>query len=201
MIDYIESYDNLISIDDCYSLINYFNSSTEIQKRGKVLFQGDKLINTLSKESTEISFDKKLREDIKWDSLLRPIYFGLKSAVDMYREKYSEDTDINYAGIDAISRWEMESTFNMQKFEPDQGFKIWHCESSHPSSSQRILTWMVYLNDVPDGGTHFLQQNKIMKAKVGRYVLWPPYWTHFHKSQVSKTTTKYILTGWYSFVS
>ena len=40
----------------------------------------------------------------------------------------------------------------------------------------------------------------IHEAKEGRLVIWPAYWTHFHKSQVSKTTTKYILTGWYRFV-
>ena len=59
---------------------------------------------------------------------------------------------------------------------------------------------MIYLNDVYDkGGTEFLLQDTVMEARKGRLVLWPPYWTHFHKSQVSPSETKYILTGWLDF--
>jgi hypothetical protein len=60
---------------------------------------------------------------------------------------------------------------------------------------------MFYLNSIKDqGGTHFDQHNKTLKAKEGRLVIWPAYWTHFHRGVVSKTETKYIATGWCSFV-
>ena len=58
---------------------------------------------------------------------------------------------------------------------------------------------MIYLNDVPDGGTQFIDQEKTLKAVEGRVVIWPAYWTHTHRSQVSHTQTKYIATGWYIF--
>ena len=58
---------------------------------------------------------------------------------------------------------------------------------------------MVYLNSVPDGGTMFMEQDSIIEAKEGRVVIWPAFWTHTHKSQISNTQKKYIATGWYTY--
>ena len=38
-----------------------------------------------------------------------------------------------------------------------------------------------------------------MDAGEGRLVIWPAYWTHFHRGIISETETKYIATGWYTF--
>ena len=69
------------------------------------------------------------------------------------------------------------------------------------NSSKRVLVWMLYLNTVTDlGGTEFDYQNFTCKAESGKMVIWPPYWTHFHKSQVSPSQVKYIMTGWFAYV-
>ena len=67
-------------------------------------------------------------------------------------------------------------------------------------SPHRVLVWMYYLNDVNNGGTRFTNFDIDIEAKEGRLVLWAPYWTHIHHGIVSSTKTKYIATGWYSFV-
>ena len=36
-------------------------------------------------------------------------------------------------------------------------------------------------------------------AKTGSTLIWPATWTHTHKGVISKTQTKYIITGWYSY--
>ena len=59
---------------------------------------------------------------------------------------------------------------------------------------------MFYLNTVKDGGTYFENYDLSLEAVEGRLVIWPAYWTHFHRGIVSKTETKYIATGWFSFV-
>ena len=38
-------------------------------------------------------------------------------------------------------------------------------------------------------------------TKVGKILCWPCDWTHTHRGIVSPTETKYILTGWFSFVN
>ena len=58
---------------------------------------------------------------------------------------------------------------------------------------------MLYLNTEPDGGTYFDNFELEMDAVEGRLVIWPAYWTHFHRGIISETETKYIATGWYTF--
>ena len=58
---------------------------------------------------------------------------------------------------------------------------------------------MTYLNDVEDGGTEFKYQNLTTPAKKGLTLIWPVYWTHTHRGQISNTKTKYITTGWFDF--
>ena len=64
----------------------------------------------------------------------------------------------------------------------------------------RMLVWMIYLNTVTDaGGTYFSNHKKTTDAVEGRVVIWPAFWTHFHKGIPSLTQVKYIATGWYNF--
>ena len=67
-------------------------------------------------------------------------------------------------------------------------------------TANRILAWMFYLNTVTDGGgTYWDNYDLTMNAVKGRLVIWPAYFTHFHKGIVSKTETKYIATGWFQY--
>ena len=66
---------------------------------------------------------------------------------------------------------------------------------------KRVLAWMFYLNTVTDdGGTYFDNYDLTLNAVEGRCVIWPAYWTHMHRGIVSKTESKYIVTGWFSFI-
>ena len=87
----------------------------------------------------------------------------------------------------------------IQKYEPNQGFKTWHCERSSIRQQTRCLAFMTYLNDVPDGGTEFMYQKLTSPAKKGLTMIWPSDWTHVHKGQISKQHTKYIITGWLNY--
>ena len=71
---------------------------------------------------------------------------------------------------------------------------------SEPEISQRVLAWMIYLNNVTDGGyTEFPDQRKKFQPRVGDILIWPAYFTHPHRGIVSNTQTKYIATGWFNF--
>jgi hypothetical protein len=94
------------------------------------------------------------------------------------------------------------SDIKMQKTSPGGGYHIWHYENAAPSHAQRELTWMIYLNDVPEGEgeTEFLYQRKRYQPKTGTVVIFPAGMTHVHKGNTVLTTDKYILTGWYNKV-
>lgn len=87
----------------------------------------------------------------------------------------------------------------VQRTGPKGGFHAWHCEQSMGENLSRILVWMMYLNDLPqgEGTTEFLEQGVIIQPKKGSLVLFPPAWTHTHRGNPVYTQDKYIATGWY----
>ena len=88
---------------------------------------------------------------------------------------------------------------NFQYYKPGAGYKKWHCERTGPSSTKRVLVFMTFLNDVPDGGTEFLYQNLTIPAKKGLTIIWPSDFTHVHRGQITKENEKMIFTGWFSY--
>ena len=77
------------------------------------------------------------------------------------------------------------------------GFHNWHCEDAGYNVAHRTMAWMVYLNDVEDGGeTEFIYQQKRFKAERGTVLIWPASYTHMHRGN-PPLTNKYIATGWY----
>ena len=59
--------------------------------------------------------------------------------------------------------------FNLQKYKPGQSYSSEHMEHGNDEiSCLRVLGWMVYLNDVNDGGeTYWLSRNlKNLRERV-----------------------------------
>jgi hypothetical protein len=91
-------------------------------------------------------------------------------------------------------------TNKVQKTEIGDGYCIWHSEDMARQYSNRLLAYMVYLNDVEEGGeTEFLYYNKQYKPTTGSVLLWPAGFTHTHKGNPPISNTKYIMTGWVEF--
>jgi hypothetical protein len=86
----------------------------------------------------------------------------------------------------------------MQKTAPGEGYHVWHHEHGPDNANRNaIMAWMVYLNDVDDGGeTEFLHQHVRMKPLRNQLVMWPAYFTHLHRGNPPLKTDKYIITGW-----
>ena len=90
--------------------------------------------------------------------------------------------------------------FKVQKTVIGGGYHTWHYESSTREASTRLLTWILYLNDVEEGGeTEFLYYPKRIAPKAGTFILWPAAFTHTHRGNPPISNTKYIVTGWVEF--
>tara|TARA_E500000331_G_scaffold190854_1_gene183612 strand:- start:515 stop:1183 length:669 start_codon:yes stop_codon:yes gene_type:complete len=88
----------------------------------------------------------------------------------------------------------------IQKTQPSEGYHIWHCEKA-ATNSTRVLAWMLYLNDVEEGGeTEFLHQKLRYPPKKGDFLVWPASFTHMHRGNPPLSNTKYIVTGWYEWI-
>ena len=186
LVNFIYEKHNVLTKEQCEDLINIFEENNRYQVEG-LIGNG---INKSVKESTDFHFDDD----------------NLKIVQRIYGERIPDMLDAMvvemYKYMDQFPIFEMSTvsidSFNLQKYEPGQGFHKWHYEST--KDSIRLFVWMMYLNDVPDGGTQFMMQERIVKAEQGKLVFFPADWTYTHKGEVSNTTTKYILTGWISLV-
>jgi len=104
-----------------------------------------------------------------------------------------------YATLKKSDRHSIYS-FKMQRTNLCEGYHVWHYESCARELSNRLLTWMLYLNDVEEGGeTEFLYQSMRIKPKQGTLVIWPAAFTHTHRGNPPLSNVKYIVTGWTEF--
>ena len=123
------------------------------------------------------------------------LYEKLSVCLNQYIKKHSFLTRTH-------SSWGMNRQFNIQKYNPGQCYTPEHMEHGKDDyDSKRLLVWMINLNTIRDGGqTEWPQQRFKIKPKSGTLTIWPAGWTHSHRGIVSKTETKYIMTGWCSFL-
>ena len=184
-VDFIGIYDNALSSDQCKEVISYMDES-ELERGA---FGENSEIDTSIKDCWEM---KGIITD--GSAVSNSILSVIQSFTSVYRK--------DYRSVDELSDWNIVNDYNLQKYEPGQGYHAVHCEASNIWSAPRVLAWMIYLNTVEDGGgTSFPAYDKVTDAVEGRFLIWPAYWTHVHKGVVSPTEKKYIATGWYGFLS
>ena len=167
----------------CDNLIEYINLNKDLQKPG---LTGDS-VNRDRKDSLDVS--------ISTDDFKKPVINDynnhLNCLLKLYMEKFPETKKIQDFGL--------VSGYNLQYYKPGGGFKVWHSENYHKISSEyRVLVFMTYLNNVSDAGTEFKHQKILTPAKKGLTLIWPAYFTHEHKGQISQVSEKYIATGWFN---
>lgn len=87
----------------------------------------------------------------------------------------------------------------LQRYKANRdGYPLYHAEWT-PSyhARRRRLAYIVYLNDVKNGGeTVFLNQKERIHPKAGTIVVFPAWDTHLHKGAMPLSNDKYIATGW-----
>ena len=194
MTDFIYRRENALSDSLCRSFIETFETDTENQSKGSVNIRGEVHQDYPGKQSTDISFIPTDLERPRWKYLLTELIHVLEIGRSEYRQQF-------YRGMEMLDPWEIHHIFNMQRYLPGEGYSEYHCERAGEVAGHRMGVWMIYLNDVYDRGwTEFYYQQHYEKAEAGKLIIWPSDWTHLHRGIVSHTETKYILTGWFSWV-
>lgn len=186
--------ENALSSELCNSFINTFENSPDIQYPG-VLLTPEGYKSDSGKTSTDICFYPSMLNDKIWGSLLKDFINILEKSMLDYYDRYK-------IGLENVQPFQIDKNFNLQRYLPSEGFSVYHCERAGETHSNRILVWMIYLNDVTDRGeTEFYYQHHFEVPKQGNLIIWPADWTYTHRGIPSPSQTKYILTGWFSHIS
>ncbi len=180
----------LDNLEICDNLIRLFQASPDKVAGSSLDRDGKKVIDS-SKESVDLSLPPDSPEPA-----FRSYIAELQKVVQQYVAEYP--------WCNEYGAWTIVQPVNIQFYPKGGGYRSFHTErsSAHPSMSGRHLVFMTYLNDVHDaGGTEFFHQKLVVSARKGLTLIWPVDWTHTHRGVVSKTEEKYIITGWFGFVS
>ncbi|RUO76976.1 2OG-Fe(II) oxygenase [Idiomarina seosinensis] len=219
MNDFIETYDNALSKQQCQTLIDTFEQSPHTGP-GRTGGGVDK--------TKKISTDLYLNSHREYQSLLQQIQQATARCAVEYFKKYRFAliapvsltlkhpqtgqpvmlTDDNFDELAAGNEMLlMQKLFRlgaiqMQKYDKAEGnYNYWHCEQFPQKGStealHRALLFMVYLNDVEEGGeTDFYYQQRSLRPTAGQLVIAPAYFTHTHRGRMPISNDKYILTSW-----
>ena len=167
--DFIGIYENIVDPSLCNKFITFFENS-DFHDRDQYFLQ--------DKQICLDGFNKGLSQEIK-----KPLMYCFRN----YLDKYPLLKKSNY--INSMSL--------VQRTEPTGGYHDFHTENLGWNNSSRSMAWMIYLNNVEEGGeTEWLYQKKKVKPTTGTVVIWPGGYTHYHRGN-PPMSTKYIVTGWF----
>ena len=189
--NFISIYDNALTPEECKFIRDYHDSDDyllSIRQEGKTL--GD-TVQKHWKDSHDRYMAMYVDGAYQNNGINNIIAKSIKEHIEKYKEENPE--------LNLLDKWSIRDNYNLQKYSPGGGYHILHCENYNTGNHRtNILAWMYYLNTVREGGgTYFSNFDLTVNAEEGRLVIWPAYWTHFHKGIVSKTYDKYIATGWF----
>lgn len=198
--DFIGVFEDAIPHDVCERFINCF----EGWKKHDVIFSRQESENALrhNKDDHAFAFNTEYckRPSILDEMLLSQEVIGdFNSYSQHFRRCFFEYTQ-EYSMVKEIPCCIYYS--KLQKTAPGGGYHVWHCERNGMLGAARAFAFMVYLNDVEEGGeTEFLYQKMRVTPRKGTVVIWPSDWTHTHRGNPPLSGDKYIYTGWIEYGS
>ena len=185
---HIQIYDNMLSQKSCEEIIEIFEKSQSPYKvRGAV---GDAMtVDKKRKDSIDLSMSIAHPRDEGECKLNQYVLNFMSVCTEKYKKKYPFITETD--------AWHLDDLYNVQKFGDGGGYHKMHCEVTS-LMSKRMLVWMIYLNNAKCG-TRFYYPKRDVRARRGRVVIWPAFWTHPHSGITPNKGNKYIMTGWFSY--
>ena len=173
--DFIGIYDNVVPEDFCQKMMEIGDTSHLVSPRHTFGIQ-----------------DRQLVLDSSHNAAVGALYANaLEPCLLNYISAFPYLSSFNYVSSAAL----------LQITEPrGGGYHMFHAENTDWNVHDRVLAWMIYLNDVDAGETEYLYQGIRVKPKAGRVVIWPASFTHLHRGN-PPASRKYIITGWWQGVN
>ena len=195
--DFMGIFPNAATKEYCEKVIKWF----EYNKKGS--FGGQRKTLTRQENTPGTPKSKKDSEQYFFEAeelLLYRTLPILDELVKTIRNSYSKLHTFYGAGLEKIGKHQISPSVKIQKYEPTQGYHVWHCDCDSVLSSRRVLVCMLYLNTVEKGGeTEFLYQSRRISPVQGTLVLFPTTWTHLHRGNPPLKGDKYIMNTWLEF--
>jgi hypothetical protein len=187
--NFVGTFKNAYTNEYCDKVIEEFEKADE----AKITFSrqdSEKALETSKKDQSMYSGECWIEHHGLNSTIVTDFFEIFKQTLESYKKKYS-----------ALEHDELHVWGNkIQRTQVGGGYHIWHYESSGRAYCNRALAYILYLNDVDEGGeTEFLYQHKRIKPEKGTLILFPAAFTHTHRGNPPLSNTKYIATGWVEY--
>ncbi|MDJ0850756.1 MAG: 2OG-Fe(II) oxygenase [Myxococcota bacterium] len=180
---YIRSYDDAFDGCFCDELIARFED--EQRRQRFVHWDG---LGSRALEQVPVS------ELPEWEATFETLLPGLWR----YEDRYLEDCQLMRVQWPVIRETRRAfGPIHLKRYLPngEDEFRD-HVDITTREVSERWLAFILYLNDIPEGGdTVFPQIGLTIQPRRGRLVLFPPYWMFVHRGDKPVGAAKYILQG------
>ena len=180
--------DNILTPEKCTEIIDRFEQDRKHQHQG-VTAGG---VDISVKNSIDLMPDSNPKE---WKDIEELFHKKISLMLDLYVTHLRNAgllTSFNNSAVYLVPpnlESMMDTGYQIQRTSPGKGY-IWH----NDAASHRLLTFILYLNDVEEGWTQFYTGDQVSPS-LGRGVIFPATWTYYHQGYPPKQT-KYIMTGW-----
>jgi hypothetical protein len=185
---FIGTYKNVVDKKFCDDLIQFFENS--IDREDLNYYTGEQQYGGPFIRK-DFSLNLESAPETKWSQHINDVLF---KCLDEYKNVFFVCKQVH--NLDYTNTY-----VKMQRTPPRGGYHVWHCEVNSIAGVDRVLAWILYLNDVPygEGETEFLWQGIRIQPEVGKLVIWPAQFTHTHRGNPIYNCTKYIATGWIEY--
>jgi len=182
--EFIKAYKDQIPVDLCDKLVSMFNDNKDQQIPG-----------IISRGAIDVQKSTDMR---------------VVSTLDMWKEvdqmlsaQVSKALEVFYKDHEAlrfISNEFFDSGYYIQTYDNNDNDEYdWHCDRIGSDTVHRVLTLIVFLNDVEEGGeTEFKYFSNKIKPLKGSVAIFPASFEYVYRANKPKSNKKYVL---YTFLS
>jgi hypothetical protein len=180
---YIRVYDDALDPALCGQMIGSFAALARFQQRnGRGVRKG-------LEESAWTELNVTSLSDKAFMTMFR-------MQIDAALERYNRDVGL---GI-ALPNTDTTAELVMKRYRPgaDERFQVHFDAINQFANRYLVLLW--YLNDVQEGGeTRFPQLDFAVAPRIGRLLMFPPYWMYQHEGTPPLSGDKYIVSTYLLF--
>ena len=189
--NFVGVYDDLFSDKFCDDLIEYFEWC---QKNNRTYARPE---DERIKNDDSTSLNPSTIQEINFS------HANIQGFINEFNTKFWDEAYKEYLDKYSVLRDYRQHTiytYKLQKTLPAGGYHVWHSEDGDKNYAWRVGVYILYLNDVEEGGeTEFLYQSMRVAPKKGRLVIFPPNFPWAHRGNPPLSGVKYIMTGWMEY--
>jgi hypothetical protein len=191
--DFVLVKDNVFTNEFCDELVEFFENNPEYRHIGQSMGGLNKDI----KDTTDLNmfYQPELMEMYgnfilsKFNEVVEELLERLpfQNVFPAVTRVFNDDTEY--------------TTCQIQKYNKGTGhYNAYHYETDSYGTTPRLFVFILYLNDVAEGGeTELLYEKSFTKPKKGRVLVHPAGYPFVHRGLTPISDDKYIVTTWLAY--